>query len=876
MARAMALSVTLWNHKKKKKMLDCCIEFLASPRSKTPFNTIAAFALETEVEPTQKQNAQSQASHISFGKIGDIGILCREGRLKEAVDNLHLMDRRGIQPDSYTYASLLQECINRKALSEGKRVHAHMIESRFVPDVYLSTKLVIMYAKCGSLIIARQLFDAMPERNSVSWTAIITGYAQNAHGDAALICFNDMRRAGMKQDEFTFASVLKACAGEGALEQGKQVHESIIKTGFEANIFVGSALVDMYVKCGSIDDARHVFDRMFQRDVVLWTTIIAGYAQHGHGEESFTAFDQMLCAGMNPNQFTFASVLMACSRLEAVEQGKQIHSRILKSGFLGHVVLDNVLIDMYSKCERIEDARQVFDEMTQRNEVSWNAIVAGYVQQGHGKEALTLFCQMQQASVKLDKFTFASILRACAGLGDQGHGKQVHSSIIKSGFESHDVLGSALVDMYAKCGNIEDARDMFNEMSRGNVMSGNAMITAYAQHGQGEEALEVFNQMQRAGMKPDQFTFASVLQACAGVAAFDLGKQVHAHIIRSRFGSHIVFGNSLTDMYAKSGSIEDARQVFDNMSERNVVSWTTIIAGYGKHGQGKEALQLFEQMQETSMKPDHITFLAILFACSHAGLVNEGWHYFNSMSREHHISPRVEHYGCMIDLLGRAGLLDKAYDFISKLPVEPNAEMWGSLLGACIIRVNTKLGKLVAEHLFELDPQNPGNYVALSNIYAAAGRWEEVAEVRKMMKERGIKKEPGCSWIVVNKRVHEFLIQDSSHPQMKEIYAALASLSAQMKEAGYVADTNFVLHDVEEEQKECILYYHSEKLAIAFGLISTPHGTPIRIVKNLRICGDCHNATKFISRIVARQIIVRDASRFHHFKDGLCSCRDYW
>jgi pentatricopeptide repeat protein len=312
------------------------------------------------------------------------------------------------------------------------------------------------------------------------------------------------------------------------------------------------------------------------------------------------------------------------------------------------------------------------------------------------------------------------------------------------------------------------------------------------------------------------------------------------------------------------------------MCARNVVSWTAIIAGYGKHGHGKEAVQLFERMQEMGIKVDHITLLAVLFACSHAGLVDEGCHYFHSMSREHCISPKAEHYGCMIDLLGRAGRLNEAYDFMMKMPLEPNSAMWGSLLGACINHVDTKLGRIVAEHLFELDPQNAGNYVALSNLYAAAAKWEEASEVRKMMKERGIVKEPGRSWIVVNKRVHEFVVRDRWHPHMEEIYAAWGSLVAKMKEAGYVPDTNSVWHDVEEEQKKSILYYHSEKLAIVFGLISIPYRMPIRIVKNLRVCGDCHTATKFISKIVDREIIVRDASRFHHFKDGVCSCGDYW
>jgi pentatricopeptide repeat protein len=371
-------------------------------------------------------------------------------------------------------------------------------------------------------------------------------------------------------------------------------------------------------------------------------------------------------------------------------------------------------------------------------------------------------------------------------------------------------------------------------------------------------------------------TITSVLSACARLSALKHGKEIHHYIIRFWFESHVFVGSALIDMYSKCGSIEVARHLFDKLSERNIVSWNAMIAGYAMHGHGEDALSLFHQMQQADIDPDHITFIALLSACSHAGLIDEGWHYFISMSREYHITPKVGHYSCMVDLLGRAGRLDEAREFIDKMPFEPNADVWGALLGACRIHSNIELGKFVAERLFELQPENPGFYVVMSNIYAAAGRWEDVEKVRTMMKDRGLKRRPGCSWIEVKDKVHAFNVGDKSHPQSEEIYAMLDHLGGQMKKFGYVPDKNFVLHDVEDEEKEHILCYHSEKLAIAFGLISTSLGTPIRIIKNLRVCGDCHSATKFISMIVERQIVVRDANRFHHFKDGMCSCGDYW
>jgi pentatricopeptide repeat protein len=346
--------------------------------------------------------------------------------------------------------------------------------------------------------------------------------------------------------------------------------------------------------------------------------------------------------------------------------------------------------------------------------------------------------------------------------------------------------------------------------------------------------------------------------------------------VKTGFELDVVVGSALVDMYAKCGSIDEASNVFNKMPERNIVTWTVIIIGYAQHGYAQEVLKLFSQMQDTGMKPDHVTFVGILSACSRAGLVNEGCNYFNSMSQDYGVNPRPEHFACMVDLLGRAGHLTEAKDFIEKMPFEPSISVWQSLLGACRIHGNMELGKYAAERLLELEPHDSATYVLLSNIYAAANRWDDVARVRKMMKDRGVKKEPGRSWTNVNNTVHEFISDDSSHPQAEEIYKMLQRLSNQMKDAGYVPNTDFVLHDIEKEQKENSLSHHSEKLAIAFGLIKTPPGAPIRIMKNLRVCGDCHIATKFISKIVCREIIVRDATRFHHFKNGLCSCGDYW
>lgn len=572
----------------------------------------------------------------------------------------------------------------------------------------------------------------------------------------------------------------------------------------------------------------------------------------------------------------YGILLKWCVSSRALVEGRQVHAHTIISGFSSILFIGNNVVNMYAKCERIEDARKVFDRMPQREAITWTTIVTGYAQNGPAEEALKLFGQMHRARMRLNEFTFASVVKAGAEIAALGEGRQVHASILKTGFDSDIFVGSALVDMYSKCRVVEEARQVFDRMPERNVVSWSGMIAGYALNGKDEEALKVFWQALMMGLRPNDFTFSTVLSVCANITALDQGRQVHCLSLKSGFDSYTFVGSSLVGMYAKCGCIKEAGRLFDKLPQRNLAAWNAMIIGCAQHGLTKEALELFSEIEMTGMKPNDVTFLCVLFACSHAGLVDEGQQYFNSMSRDYGITPRGEHYACMVDILGRSGRLKEADEFIKQMPCEPIASLWGALLGACRMHGNMELGKLAAEKLFELDPHNSGTHVLLSNIYAAAGRWEDAAKVRKMMRERGVKKETGLSWIGVKNKVHTFVSDDNLHPQAKEIYAKLKTLNEQMEAAGYVPDTKFVLHDVQEEQKGALLSFHSEKLAVAFGLISTPMETTIRIMKNLRMCGDCHNAIKFISKVVKREIVVRDTNRFHHFKDGVCSCRDYW
>lgn len=476
------------------------------------------------------------------------------------------------------------------------------------------------------------------------------------------------------------------------------------------------------------------------------------------------------------------------------------------------------------------------------------------------------------AGTEPNEFTFATVLTSCTGASGLDHGSQIHSLTIKTSFSSHIYVGSSLLDMYAKSCNIHEAREIFESLPKRDVVSCTAIISGYAQIGLDTEALDLFRKLQNEGMNSNYVTYASLLTALSGLAALDHGKQVHSHILRSELLCYVVLQNSLIDMYSKCGVLTYSRRVFDYMTERSVISWNAMLVGYSKYGMGREALELFQLMREEKrVKPDSVTYLAVLSGCSHGGMEDKGFEIFYEM-----VEPKIEHYGCVVDLLGRSGQVEKAFEFIRKMPFEPTSAIWGSLLGACKVHMNVEIGVFVAQKLIEIEPENAGNYVILSNLYAIANRWEDVKNVRELMKEKDVIKEPGRSWIEIEQTLHTFHASDRSHPRKEEVFAKLKVLSVKFKELGYVPDLGCVLYDVDEEQKERILLGHSEKLAMAFGLMYTSKGMSIRIMKNLRICVDCHNFAKFVSKIYERKVSLRDKNRFHNIVEGVCSCGDYW
>ncbi|XP_044495940.1 pentatricopeptide repeat-containing protein At4g21065-like [Mangifera indica] len=571
----------------------------------------------------------------------------------------------------------------------------------------------------------------------------------------------------------------------------------------------------------------------------------------------------------------YVSILQSCIAHKALNPGKQLHARIFKLGFGFNLYLATKFVNLYSVCDSLRNAHVLFDRIPKRNLFLWNVLIRGYAWNGPYQVAIELYHRLIEYGLLPDNFTFPFVLKACSALSAVEEGRKIHEDAIRTNWETDVFVGAALIDMYAKCSCIERAREVFDKILVRDVVLWNSMIAAYAQNGKPDESLELCREMVLAGFSPSEATLVTAISASADTAALPQGRELHGFSWRHKFASNDKVKTALVDMYAKCGSVRVARNLFERLREKRVVSWNAMITGYAMHGHATEALELFEEMKNET-RPDHITFVGVLSSCSHSGLLDEGRNYFESMVRDYHIDPTVQHYTCMVDLLGHSGLLDEAYNLIRQMRVIPDSGVWGALMNSCKIHGDVDLAELALEKLIELDPDDAGNYVILSNIYAQAGKWEGVARMRKLMLDRGVKKTIACSWIEVKNKTHAFLSGDTSHPNSDEIYEKLKWLEGRMKEAGYVPDTGSVFHDVENDEKTSMVCNHSERLAIAFGLISTPDRTRILITKNLKICEDCHIAIKFISTITEREIIVRDVNRYHHFRDGTCSCGDYW
>ncbi|CAK9213803.1 unnamed protein product [Sphagnum troendelagicum] len=627
----------------------------------------------------------------------------KAGEYEKTMELFKQMQKKGMRPDRFTLLPVLNACAGLRALEEGRRAHELIMQTGCEADIFVGSSLVDMYAKCGHMEDALRVFNKMPSRDVVTWSALILGHVKYGQGQKALELFRQMQQEGVHPDGVTYVGVLNACASIMALEEGRCAHEQIIQSGYELDAFVGNSLVDMYVKCGSMEDAWSVFNKMPSRDAVTWTAMILGHVNCGQGQKALDIFQQMkeegvqpdtvwavvcwnamifghvkggeghkalelfqkmLQEGVQPDAITYVGVLNACASIMALEEGRHAHEHIIQSGCESNSFVGSSLIDMYAKCGSMEEASRVFNKLPSRAVVCWTAMIFGHVKGGEGHKALELFQKMQQEGVQPDTVTYVGVLNACASIMALEEGRHAHEQIIQSGCESNAFVGSSLIDMYAKCGSMEEASRVFNKLPSRAVVCWTAMIFGHMKHGEGHKALELFQKMLQEGVQPDAVTYVGVLNACASITALEEGRRAHEHIIQSGCEADVFVGSSLVDMYAKCGSMEDACRVFNSMPSHDVFSWNALLGGFAMHGQGKEALVHFERMCEEGVHPGDVTFVCLLSACSHAGFVDEGLHFYSLMTTVYRIPAKLEHCTCMVNLLGRAGHLQEAENII--------------------------------------------------------------------------------------------------------------------------------------------------------------------------------------------------------------------
>ncbi|PNT60632.1 hypothetical protein BRADI_5g02740v3 [Brachypodium distachyon] len=766
-------------------------------------------------------------------------------------------------------------------------------------DVTSWNSMVTGYCHSRQMVDAWNLFKQMPQRNLVTWTVMISGYVRIEQHGKGWDIFRMMHHEGASPDQSNFASVLSAVTGLQDLGVLEVLRPLVLKTGFESDVVIGTSILNVYTRDASaLDIAIKFFDGMVERNEYTWSTMIAALSHGGRIDAAIAVYGRDPVKSI-PSQTALLTGLARCGRIT--------EARILFEQIPDPIVVSwNAMITGYMQNGMVDEAKELFDRMPFRNTISWAGMIAGYAQNGRSEEALDLLQALHRNGMLPSLSSLTSSFLACSHIGALETGRQVHSLAVKAGCQFNSYVCNALISMYGKCRNmeyvrqvfnrmrvkdtvswnsfiaalvqnnmLEDARHIFDNMLSRDVVSWTTIISAYAQAERGDEAVEFFKTMLHEHEKPNSPILTILLSVCGGLGSAKLGQQIHTVAIKHGMDSELIVANALMSMYFKCGCA-DSHKVFDSMEERDIFTWNTFITGCAQHGLGREAIKMYEHMESVGVLPNEVTFVGLLNACSHAGLVDEGWQFFKSMSRDYGLTPLLEHYACMVDLLGRTGDVQGAEKFIYDMPIEPDTVIWSALLGACKIHKNAEIGRRAAEKLFTTEPSNAGNYVMLSNIYSSLGMWVEVAELRKIMKQRGVSKEPGCSWMQIRNKVHSFVTGDKQHEKIEEIDYTLQDLYTLLRGTGYVPDTEFVLHDIDEEQKESSLLYHSEKLAVAYGLLVTPKGMPIQIMKNLRICGDCHTFIKFVSHVTKRDIDIRDGNRFHHFRNGSCSCGDFW
>lgn len=682
----------------------------------------------------------------------------------------------------YAASSTAHAAASRSFLALGESQDFSVHQNHDCPQQYMfeiNARLKGL-VKTGNLHDARKLFDNLPKRDEVSWTNIIAGYVNSFDMSEALNLFSKVWvEPTIQMDPFILSLALKACGISTNEECGKSLHGYCVKTGFVNSVFVGSALVDMYMKFNQVCEGRRVFNEMPLRNVISWTTIITGLVRAGYNEEGLIYFAQMWREYIAYDSFTLAIALKACADLGHLNYGREIHTHVIKKGFDAGSYVSNSLATMYNKCGKLKYGLHLFQKMGNKDVVSWTTMIATYVQMGQDLLGIQMFLHMRESNVKANGFTFAAVISGCANILRLNWGQQLHAHVLHVGYADSLSVVNSLITVYSRCGQLDSALLLFNGMRTRDIVTWSTMIAGYAQGGSCKEAFELLSWMRLEGPKPTEFALVSVLSACSDLAILDQGKQLHAHLLTIGLDHRSMIRSALINMYSKCGSIGEASRIFYTGENDDIISWTAMINGYAEHGYSHEAISLFENLSKIGLVPDSVAFIGVLSACSHVGRVDLGHHYFNLMRDVYKIHPSKEHYGCMIDLLCRAGRLCEAEKMIKSMPFEQDDVVWSTLLRASRQHGNVEFGRLAAEQVLKLNPNCAATHVILANIYASRGKWKEAADAWKLMKSKGITKEPGWSWTKVKGQVSAFVSGDRSHLLSEEMYNILDLLASE-------------------------------------------------------------------------------------------------
>ncbi|KAI5080293.1 hypothetical protein GOP47_0005772 [Adiantum capillus-veneris] len=796
----------------------------------------------------------------------------------------------GFSPNKVSFGLALKACGVENMLWQGRLVHEHIIRCGIVIDETCGSSLIDMYAKCGDLDDAQTLFMTLPYKNVFAWGALMAGYVQHGQGAAVLELFEEMESKAIRPSAAIYSCVLKACGSLKHLEKGKLVHDQIMDHGLGSDQIINNALMDMYAKCGDFEEAFKVLDKLPHQNEWSWGAIIGGYMQRGCSLLALEVFEKMQKRGVKPNKVIYSCVLKACGDIGATDEGRVLHQWIIVDSVESNEEVYNSLIGMYASFGSLAEAWKIFNTISKANARSYDAMIVGYSRHGHSASLLELFEKVQRNGIKPSEAMFSCAVKACGGLKALIYGRSIHGQIVVNLAKPDVVLVNSLIDMYLSCGSLKEAEKVFDKSITRDVVSWNSILSGYTQNGHPSSALKVFNKMLKSDLKPDRVTFLCMVKACSSVGALREGRFMHDKILEGGFEADVAVRVSLVDMFARCGSLLEAEKLLSGAAKCDTGAWAALIAGYAQHGECKVARERFHDMQMHGVMPDIAAFTVILTSCCHAGEVEEGYWFFNAMKKEYGITPKLEHFNCLIDLLGRAGRLSEASQLFKIMPDFPDVMGWMSLLTACKRYGDAELGKECVEEILRIDPQNSAVFTLMSNTFADGHMWEDAAGLEKLRSYANAWKKPATAWIQIEDQIHEFTLEKRAKAEDDLNSARLKFLKKQMEKAGYIPKLDIVTMEKTKDESDSFLKLnngdehafnsfeesgHAEAHAlVGFGHVKPLKGATVRLARVFYLSAS-QKLEKFSTpKTNRKEIVLRNSYGIHfsssHFVRSYC------